>query len=80
MLIESGKILKQVIKSEGLTQTEFCRRIGINKKQLNKAIAINDFSDDLIGRISGYFGVDMSYLQVEKLGIKQGAGRKKQNR
>lgn len=67
MLIGSGEILRQAIKAEGISQAEFCRRIGVAQQQLNKAMHRNDFSSELIGKISDYFGVDMSYLQRESV-------------
>lgn len=66
MLITRGQILKQAIKAEGLTEKQFAEAIGVSMTRLGVAIHRNDFSDDMIERITNFFGNDWSFLQKEK--------------
>lgn len=66
MLITRGQILKQAIKAEGLTEKQFAEAIGVSMTRLGVAIHRNDFSDDMIEKITNFFGNDWSFLQKEK--------------
>lgn len=66
MLITRGQILKQAIKAEGLTEKQFAEEIGVSMTRLGVAIHRNDFSDDMVERITNFFGNDWSFLQKEK--------------
>lgn len=66
MLITRGQILKQAIKAEGLTEKQFAEVIGVSMTRLGVAIHRNDFSDDMIEKITNFFGNDWSFLQKEK--------------
>lgn len=78
MLIARGQILKQAIKAEGLTEKQFAEAIGVSTTRLGVAIHRNDFSDDLIEKITNFFGNDWSFLQKEAP-IRYGRKKKWQN-
>ena len=65
-----------MIASEGITQTEFSKRIGVSVTQLTSAIQRNDFSNELIDKITKYFGVDMTFLQRESGNYRSGRHKK----
>lgn len=65
MLIDRGQILKNAIKAEGLTEKQFAEKIGVSLTRLGVAIHRNDFSMDMVKKISAYFGSDWSFLAKE---------------
>lgn len=58
-----GERLKQLRKSQGLTQTELGMRVGLSKAVVSKyENGIGFPSFDVLIRISNYFGITTDYL------------------